>query len=116
MKSMTLQEEKELVLATVERIFMIVSKQYAGADKKHQPGEWLNETVEENVLRGARHCLSEFLIRCGFQKPDNDNHLYNAMMRLIFAAALGHAQTMEPNVQRIPSWPDTWDWGDDSNG
>jgi hypothetical protein len=54
---------------------------------KHPPWTWLDEPVQEHLLKGARHAVSHQLIRQGLQKDDGENHLNLAICRLVMALA-----------------------------
>jgi hypothetical protein len=52
---------------------------------KHQPWTWQDEPKIGHLLKAARHIMTHVLITNGQQEPTGDNHLDNAMCRLVMA-------------------------------
>ncbi len=55
---------------------------------KHPPYTWMDEPLDQHLLKAGRHINSHMQIVHGYQKPDEENHLDNAITRLAMAVAL----------------------------
>lgn len=52
---------------------------------KHAPYTWKNEDLDEHLIKASRHILTAMAIKKGYQKSDGENHLHNALTRLVMA-------------------------------
>lgn len=50
---------------------------------KHKPWSWQEESQDEHLRKAIRHILTYQLIRDKQQKDTGENHLNNALVRLI---------------------------------
>jgi len=54
---------------------------------KHKPYTWMNEDVNQHLLKCSRHINTYMQIQGGYQQPDGETHLNNALCRLSMAIA-----------------------------
>ena len=88
--------EKELadIMGAVEEV---VSDILLSADRtsKHPPYTWVDEDEDEHLRKASRHILTYQMIRDGHQKPDEEDHLKNAICRLSMAVAKRKLQSQK---------------------
>jgi hypothetical protein len=80
----TFEKERDEIMMFVEEA---VSKILLSEDRtsKHPAWTWLDEDEDEHLDKAIRHILTYKIIREGYQKPDGENHLDNAVTRLAMA-------------------------------
>jgi len=54
---------------------------------KHKPYTWMDEDINQHLLKASRHINTYMQIQAGYQKPDGEIHLNNALCRLSMAIA-----------------------------
>ena len=79
-------ELKELVAAATDALAEILFND--SRLEKHGTYTWLGESTIEHRLRAARHILTDNLIKSGIQEPTEENHLDNAITRLLMVKAI----------------------------
>ena len=84
--SSTYEKELEDILIEVEASIsrILLSKDRTS---KHPPYTWLEEDVNEHLIKAARHILTHININSGYQEHTGENHLDNAICRLAMAVA-----------------------------
>ena len=82
----TFKHELEDIVMQVEES---IAKILLSVDRtsKHKPYTWLEEDVNQHLLKASRHINTYIQIQMGYQKPDEENHLNNALCRLSMAVA-----------------------------
>lgn len=79
-------ELKELIAAATDALTEILFNE--SRLEKHGTYTWLGESASEHRLKAARHALTDDLIKAGVQDPTGENHLDNAITRLLMAKAI----------------------------
>ena len=59
-----------------------------GRIAKHEPWTWMDEPEDEHLHKALRHILTYQLIRDGQAPIDGEDHLNNALTRLVMANAI----------------------------
>lgn len=54
---------------------------------KHKGDSWAHEPRQNHTLKAGRHLMTHELISIGWAKPDNEDHLGNALCRVAMALA-----------------------------
>lgn len=57
--------------------------------EKHGNYSWLQEPLEEHLLKGARHAMTHCLQQMSLSPSDDENHLELAIARLLMAYTIG---------------------------
>jgi len=70
------------VEAAIARILLSADR-----TSKHKPYTWLDEPVDQHLLKATRHINTHMQISAGYQKDDGEDHLDNAITRLAMAVA-----------------------------
>lgn len=80
------EKEREDIMMFIEEA---ITKILLSEDRvsKHDPYTWLDEDVNQHLLKCSRHINTYMQIQQGYQEPDGENHLNNAICRLSMAIA-----------------------------
>jgi hypothetical protein len=80
------EKELEDIMTQVEAA---VTKILLSEDRtsKHDPYTWLDEDINQHLLKCSRHINTYMQIQQGYQEPDEEMHLNNAICRLSMAIA-----------------------------
>jgi hypothetical protein len=54
---------------------------------KHKPYTWMDEDIDQHLLKACRHINTYIQIENGYCKSDGEDHLDNAITRLSMAVA-----------------------------
>jgi len=87
----------------LEHVKTSISKVLLSEDRtsKHKPYTWVKEDIEEHLLKAARHIQTHILIKQGYQEPDDENHLDNAITRLSMAVAQANGNWIKEGPRKF---------------